>query len=82
MGNPDIKLLMVTDANNNKFYYMHDNENGTFSATWGRYGTSGKVTTYEMAEGNKTILDEISLLQQATNVMKDCVSEMFCIFCW
>ena len=53
MGNPDIKLLMVTDVNNNKFYYMHDNENGTFSATWGRYGTSGKVTTYDISKWNK-----------------------------
>lgn len=60
MGKPDIRLLMVTDVNNNKFYYMHDNENGTFSATWGRYGTSGKVTTYDITKWDKTFREKTS----------------------
>ena len=31
MGKPDVKLLMVTADNHNKFYNMHDNDNGTMT---------------------------------------------------
>ena len=46
----DVKLIMVTDANNNKFYRMHDNGNGTFTVTWGRVGTDGSQTTYPISQ--------------------------------
>lgn len=46
----DVKLVMVTENNNNKFYNMHDNGNGTFTVTWGRVGTSGSQTTYGINE--------------------------------
>ncbi|NCB08057.1 MAG: WGR domain-containing protein [Bacteroidia bacterium] len=29
---------MVTDVNNNKFYEMSENSDGTFLAKWGRVG--------------------------------------------
>lgn len=46
----DVKLVMVTENNNNKFYNMHDNGNGTFTVTWGRVGTPGSQTTYDINE--------------------------------
>lgn len=35
-----VKLLMVTVENNNKFYNMKDNDNGTFSVEYGRVGAN------------------------------------------
>lgn len=54
MGRLDVKLLMVTDNNNNKFYNMHDNGNGTFTAHWGRFGTNGTITTYPIEKWDAT----------------------------
>lgn len=50
----DIKLIMVTDENNNKFYNMHDNGDGTFTATWGRVGTAGSSKTYPISKWDST----------------------------
>ena len=50
----DIKLIMVTDENNNKFYNMHENGDGTFTATWGRVGTAGTSKTYPMSKWDST----------------------------
>ena len=36
-------LTMVTDKNNNKFYHMIPNTNGTWQAIWGRIGGAGGV---------------------------------------
>ncbi len=40
------KLIMVTVNNNNKFYDMAENADGTFTATYGRVGTYGTARTY------------------------------------
>jgi len=50
MAYDDVKLIMVTADNHNKFYNMHDNNNGTFTVTWGRVGTDGTQTTYSISE--------------------------------
>lgn len=60
MAKSDVKLLMVTADNNNKFYNMHDNNNGTFTATWGRYGTAGKDTVYPISKWDSTIRSKIA----------------------
>lgn len=36
-------LTMVTENNNNKFYHMSPNNNGTWTASWGRIGNAGGV---------------------------------------
>jgi poly [ADP-ribose] polymerase 2/3/4 len=36
-------LTMVTENNNNKFYHMVPNNNGTWTASWGRIGNTGGV---------------------------------------
>lgn len=42
----DKKLIMVTENNNNKFYNMHDNGDGTFTVDWGRVGATNSKTVY------------------------------------
>ncbi len=44
------KLIMVTANNNNKFYEMHENKDGTFTATYGRVGSSGTAANYPMSK--------------------------------
>lgn len=54
-----VYLQMTTDANNNKFYNMVNNQNGTFTATWGRVGTDGKSKDYPIDDWNKVYLSKI-----------------------
>lgn len=50
----DVKLLFVdSDVNHNKFYNMHDNGNGTFTAQWGRVGSEGQSRVYSSWEWDK-----------------------------
>jgi poly [ADP-ribose] polymerase 2/3/4 len=42
----DKKLIMVTGDNNNKFYKMHDNGDGTFKVSWGRVGVTEESMDY------------------------------------
>jgi len=54
MARDDVKLIMVTADNHNKFYNMHDNGDNTFTATWGRVGTAGSSKTYSIYDWDKT----------------------------
>lgn len=48
------KLIFVdSDVNHNKFYEMKDNEDGTFTATWGRVGATGQTAQYSMNQWDK-----------------------------
>jgi poly [ADP-ribose] polymerase 2/3/4 len=48
-----IKLIKVEPgANNNKFYNMTEQSNGTFIAEWGRVGLSPSFTSYPMGKWN------------------------------
>lgn len=40
------KLIMVTANNNNKFYEMREQADGTFTVNYGRVGTAGTSTCY------------------------------------
>lgn len=59
MPRDDVKLIMVTADNNNKFYHMHDNGNGTWTATWGRVGTDGSTKAYDMYEWDKKYNEKV-----------------------
>jgi poly [ADP-ribose] polymerase 2/3/4 len=48
-----IKLIMVTETNSNKFYTMTENDNGTFTANWGRVGASGDSQVKPMSHWDK-----------------------------
>lgn len=60
MAKSDVKLVMVTTSNNNKFYDMRDNGNGTFTVTWGRVGTPGKQNTYDISQWDKKYREKTS----------------------
>lgn len=53
------KLIMVTEANNNKFYEMKDNEDGTFTAIWGRVGGGSESKIYNYREWDKKYKEKI-----------------------
>ncbi len=53
------KLIMVTPDNNNKYYDMRENGDGTFSVTYGRVGARGSNTTYNMREWDSKIREKV-----------------------
>lgn len=53
------KLIMVTPDNNNKYYDMRDNGDGTFSVTYGRVGAKGSNATYNMREWDSKIREKV-----------------------
>src|SRR3972149_6540246 len=48
-----VKLIMITPENNNKFYNMTENTDGTFTAEWGRVGATGQSGTKSMGQWDK-----------------------------
>ncbi|MDB4727934.1 WGR domain-containing protein [Saprospiraceae bacterium] len=53
------KLIMVTANNNNKFYEMTDNGDGTFTAFYGRVGTQGARVNYALRQWDKKRQEKI-----------------------
>lgn len=66
----DKKLIMVTESNNNKFYNMHDNGDGTFTVDWGRVGATSAKTVYPIKKWD-------SMYRQKTKKGYKDVTEMF-----
>ncbi len=54
------KLIMVTAANNNKFYEMREHDNQTFSVQYGRVGGTSSVATYPMSQWDKKFREKIA----------------------
>jgi poly [ADP-ribose] polymerase len=54
------KLIMVSPNNNNKFYEMHENENGTFTVNYGRVGSRAAVATYQMAQWDSKYREKVN----------------------
>lgn len=55
----DRYLVMVTMNNNNKWYSMHDNGDGTFTAGWGRVGQNGARCTYPISQWDAKYSEKI-----------------------
>jgi poly [ADP-ribose] polymerase 2/3/4 len=55
----EAKLIMVTPDNNNKFYEMRENLDGTFSVTYGRVGTRGSEVSYPINEWDSKVREKI-----------------------
>lgn len=53
MPGKTIELIMVSEDNNNKFYRMTENNDGTWIAHWGRVGTLGESQVYPMGVWDK-----------------------------
>lgn len=49
-----IKLVCVTAENNNKYYFMQDNEDGTFTVKYGRVKGTENTISYPIREWDKT----------------------------
>ena len=54
-----IKLICVTENNNNKFYYMENLNNGNFRVTYGRVGSAETVLTYPISLWDKKYNEKI-----------------------
>ncbi|MGD1843472.1 MAG: WGR domain-containing protein [Thermonemataceae bacterium] len=54
-----VKLIMVTSNNNNKFYEMKENGDGTFTVNYGRVGGRSTTQTYNMREWNKKYNEKV-----------------------
>lgn len=50
MSQKYIKLINVSDKNNNKYYELVDNGNGTFTVSWGRVGQGSQSKTYPIKD--------------------------------
>ena len=49
-----VKLIFVSTNNNNKFYELHENDDSTFTAKWGRVGSTGDSLIKPMSLWDKT----------------------------
>ena len=56
----DVKLIMVTSDNNNKFYNMHDCGNGSFEAHYGRIGAKGSIKIYPISKWQSTYNSKVN----------------------
>ncbi|MEZ4885478.1 MAG: WGR domain-containing protein [Chitinophagales bacterium] len=57
--NRTAKLIMVTPSNNNKFYEMQENGDGTFTVTYGRVGSRGTVQRYPSTQWNRRYNEKV-----------------------
>lgn len=53
------KLIMVTTANNNKYYEMQENTDDSFTVSYGRVGARGTTRTYSMREWEKKYREKV-----------------------
>lgn len=60
MGLKKVKLMCVSDQNNNKFYNMEEIGDGTFKATWGRVGLTEQSQIYPMNMWDKKYKSKIN----------------------
>ncbi|WP_040006395.1 ADP-ribose polymerase [Fibrisoma limi] len=54
------KLIMVTAENNNKYYEMRENDNGTFTVQYGRVGGTHSTATYPLAQWDKKFREKVA----------------------
>ena len=55
-----VRLIQVTENNNNKFYNMEELSDGSWKATWGRVGSAGSTKIYQSYEWNKKYNEKLS----------------------
>ena len=76
-----VKLINVSDKNNNKYYTMYDNNDGTFTAEYGRIGVRPQKKIYpksqwydkynEKLRKNYVDITDISIKQDKFNLSID-----------
>lgn len=55
-----VKLIMVTEDNNNKFYDGEELPDGSWKATWGRVGASSSTKEYSSREWEKKYREKLA----------------------
>lgn len=55
-----IKLIMVTAENNNKYYDMEENDDGTFTVLYGRVGATQQKRSYKILEWENKYREKIN----------------------
>ncbi|GAB4027745.1 ADP-ribose polymerase [Spirosoma gilvum] len=55
-----VKLIMVTAGNNNKYYEMCENDDGTFTVHYGRVGGIRTTVSYPMAHWDKKFREKVA----------------------
>ena len=58
-GKQFAKLIMITPGNNNKYYNMPENSNGTFTAEWGRVDVTSSTQDYPMSKWDRKYNEKI-----------------------
>ncbi|MCU0446143.1 MAG: WGR domain-containing protein [Microscillaceae bacterium] len=59
--NRTVKLIMVTENNNNKYYEMKESADGqTFTVTYGRVGATATTQTYPIREWDKKYREKVN----------------------
>ncbi|MGB0929789.1 MAG: WGR domain-containing protein [Chitinophagales bacterium] len=53
------KLIMVTPSNNNKFYEMQENGDGTMTVTYGRVGSRGTIKKYPASQWRRRYNEKV-----------------------
>lgn len=74
--NKPVRLIMITTANNNKYYNMFDNGDGTFTVKYGRVGASEQTRSYSISQWNKKYNEKINKgYQDVTNLQEDLIEK-------
>ena len=55
----EVKLILVSAENNNKYYNMSENADSTFTATYGRVEKTAQTTNYAMYEWDKVYRSKV-----------------------
>jgi len=71
-----VELICINgDGNNNKFYKMTEQNNGTWLAEWGRVGYTGQTQIYPMNQWDKKYNEKTKKgYQDITSLRSDAVS--------
>ena len=54
-----VKLIMVTEKNNNKYYNLSENSDCTFTVEYGRVGANAQTRTYPMSQWNRRYNEKV-----------------------
>ena len=72
--NKPVRLIMITTANNNKYYNMFDNGDGTFTVKYGRVGAYEQTRSYSISQWYKKYNEKINKgYQDVTDLQEDLI---------
>ena len=67
-----VKLIMITTENNNKYYNMTEQADGTFAVEYGRVGATKQVTSYPMSKWDSQLNSKLKKgYEDKTNLFRE-----------